>query len=109
MTAQWRAWFAEHGVDLLLEATVPLTAPARGHGYDSGNLGGEGDPLIVLTSTWNFTGFPVVALPAGLGARSGLPVGVSLIGPPDAEPLLVQAAIDLQEHELPPLRLPADR
>jgi aspartyl-tRNA(Asn)/glutamyl-tRNA(Gln) amidotransferase subunit A len=109
VTAQWRAWFAEHGVDLLLEATVPLTAPARGHGYDSGNLGGEGDPLIVLTSTWNFTGFPVVALPAGLGARSGLPVGVSLIGPPDAEPLLVQAAIDLQEHELPPLRLPADR
>ena len=109
VTAQWRAWFAEHGVDLLLEATVPLTAPARGHGYDSGNLGGEGDPLIVLTSTWNFTGFPVVALPAGLGARSGLPVGVSLIGPPDAEPLLVQAAIDLQEHELPPLRLRADR
>lgn len=90
-----------------LEPTVPLTAFARGPGYDSGNLGGEGDPLIVFTSTWNFTGFPVVALPAGLGARSGLPVGVSLIGPPDAEPLLVQAAIDLQEHELAPLRLDA--
>ena len=104
MTARWRSWFADHDVDLLLEPTVPITAFARGHGYDSGNLGGEGDPLIVLTSTWNFTGFPVVALPAGLGARSGLPVGVSLIGPPDAEPLLVQAAIDLQEHELPPLR-----
>jgi aspartyl-tRNA(Asn)/glutamyl-tRNA(Gln) amidotransferase subunit A len=109
MTAQWRAWFAEHRVDLLLEPTVPLTAPLRGHGYDSGHLGGEGDPLIVFTSTWNFTGFPVVALPTGLGARSGLPVGVSLIGPPDAEPLLVQTAIDLQEHELPPLRLGADR
>ena len=88
---------------------MPLTAFARGPGYDSGNLGGEGDPLIVFTATWNFTGFPVVALPAGLGARSGLPVGVSLIGPPDAEPLLVQAAIDLQEHHLPPLRLDADR
>jgi aspartyl-tRNA(Asn)/glutamyl-tRNA(Gln) amidotransferase subunit A len=109
VTARWRAWFAEHGVDLLLEPTVPLTAQLRGHGYDSGNLGGEGDPLIVFTSTWNFTGFPVVAVPAGLGARSGLPVGVSLIGVPDSEPLLVQAAIDLQEHELPPLRLDADR
>jgi aspartyl-tRNA(Asn)/glutamyl-tRNA(Gln) amidotransferase subunit A len=109
MTARWRAWFAGHEVDLLLEATVPLTAFARGHGYDSGNLGGEGDPLIVLTSTWNFTGFPVVALPAGLGARSGLPVGVSLIGPPDSEPLLIQAAIDLQAHELPPLDLDARR
>ena len=84
-----------------------MTAFVRGHGYDSGNLGGEGDPLIVLTSTWNFTGFPVVALPAGLGSRSGLPVGVSLVGLPDAEPVLVQAAIDLQGHELPPLRLPA--
>ncbi len=109
MTARWRAWFADHGVDLLLEATVPLTAFARGHGYDSGNLGGQGDPLIVLTSTWNFTGFPVVALPAGLGSRSGLPVGVSLIGPPDSEPLLVQAAIDLQAHELPPLNVDARR
>ena len=109
MTARWRAWFAEHRVDLLLEATVPLTAFTRGHGYDSGNLGGEGDPLIALTATWNFAGFPVVALPAGLGGRSGLPVGVSLIGPPDAEPLLVQTAIDLQEHQLPPLRLAADR
>ena len=51
----------------------------------------------------------MVALPAGLGSRSGLPVGVSLVGLPDAEPVLVQAAIDLQEHELPPLRLPAER
>jgi aspartyl-tRNA(Asn)/glutamyl-tRNA(Gln) amidotransferase subunit A len=51
----------------------------------------------------------VVALPTGLGSRSGLPVGVSLIGLPDSEPLLVQAAIDLQEHELPPLRLDAER
>jgi aspartyl-tRNA(Asn)/glutamyl-tRNA(Gln) amidotransferase subunit A len=100
VTARWRAWFADHGVDLLLEPTVPMTAFARGHGYDSGNLGGEGDPLIALTATWNFTGFPVVALPAGLGTRSGLPVGISLVGPPDAEPLLVQAAIDLQEREI---------
>jgi aspartyl-tRNA(Asn)/glutamyl-tRNA(Gln) amidotransferase subunit A len=105
VTERSRAWFADHGVDLLLEPTVPLTAPLRGHGYDSGNLGGEGDPLIVFTATWNFAGFPVAAVPAGLGARSGLPVGVSLIGVPDSEPLLVQAAIDLQEHELPPLRL----
>jgi aspartyl-tRNA(Asn)/glutamyl-tRNA(Gln) amidotransferase subunit A len=108
VTAGWRAWFAEHRVDVLLEPTVPMTAPPRGDGYDSGHLGGEGDPLIALTATWNFTGFPVVALPAGLGTRSRLPVGVSLVGPPDAEPLLAQAAIDLQEHELPPPRLDAE-
>jgi Asp-tRNA(Asn)/Glu-tRNA(Gln) amidotransferase A subunit family amidase len=84
-----------------------MTALPRSDGYDPDHVGGEGDPLIAFTATWNFTGFPVVALPAGLGARSGLPVGVSLVGPPDAEPLLVQAAIDLQAAELPPLVLGA--
>jgi aspartyl-tRNA(Asn)/glutamyl-tRNA(Gln) amidotransferase subunit A len=105
VTAQWRDWFAEHRADALLEPTVPMTARPRGEGYDPGHLGGEGDPLIALTSTWNFTGFPVVAFPAGLGARSRLPVGVSLVGPPDSEPVLVQAAIDAQAGALPPLRL----
>jgi Asp-tRNA(Asn)/Glu-tRNA(Gln) amidotransferase A subunit family amidase len=107
VTEQWRAWFADERIDALLEPTVPMTARPRGDGYDPGHLGGEGDPLIAFTSTWNFTGFPVVALPAGVGARTGLPVGVSLIGPPDAEPLLVQAGIDLQAEGLPPLRLVA--
>ncbi len=101
VTSAWRDWFGAHSVDVLLEPTVPLTAPLRGHGYDSGNLGGQGDPLIEFTATWNFTGYPVVALPAGLGARSGLPVGVSLVGLPDTEPLLAQVGIDLQAQELP--------
>jgi aspartyl-tRNA(Asn)/glutamyl-tRNA(Gln) amidotransferase subunit A len=101
VTERWCAWFADHRVDALLEPTVPMTARPRGDGYDPGHLGGEGDPLIAFTATWNFTGFPVVAVPAGLGSRSGLPVGVSLVGTPDAEPLLVQTAIDLQAAELP--------
>jgi len=105
VTERWRAWFAEHRIDALLEPTVPMTAQPRGDGYDPGHLGGEGDPLIAFTATWNFTGFPVVAFPTGLGSRSRLPVGVSLVGLPDTEPPLVQAAIDLQAAELPPLRL----
>jgi aspartyl-tRNA(Asn)/glutamyl-tRNA(Gln) amidotransferase subunit A len=102
VTEAWRMWFADHRVDVLLEPTVPITARPRGEGYDPGHLGGEGDPLIVLTATWNFTGFPVATLPAGLGGETGLPVGVSLIAPHDAEPVIVQAAIDLQAHALPP-------
>jgi aspartyl-tRNA(Asn)/glutamyl-tRNA(Gln) amidotransferase subunit A len=105
VTEAWRAWFVDHRVDVLLEPTVPITARPRGDGYDPGHLGGEGDPLIALTATWNFTGFPVAALPAGVGRDSGLPVGVSLIAPHDAEPVIVQAAIDLQENELPALML----
>jgi aspartyl-tRNA(Asn)/glutamyl-tRNA(Gln) amidotransferase subunit A len=107
VTQGWRAWFAEHRIDALLEPTVPMTAKPRGDGYDPGHLGGEGDPLIAFTATWNFTRFPVATLSAGLGPRSGLPVGFSLVGPPDAEPLLARAAIDLQATELPPPRPPA--
>jgi aspartyl-tRNA(Asn)/glutamyl-tRNA(Gln) amidotransferase subunit A len=107
VSAGWCAWFAEHRIDAILEPTCVVPAPARGHGYDSGQIGGAGDPLIVLTSTWNFAGFPAVALPSGVGARSGLPVGVSLIGLPDSEPALVQLGMDLQERELPPLVPPA--
>ena len=99
-SAAWEDWFAEHAIDAVLEPTVPMTAPPRGEGYDSGRLGGEWDPLIALTATWNATGFPVVALPAGAGPRSGMPVGVSLIAPRGREAELVAVAIDLQEHEL---------
>ena len=106
-TAAWEAWFAAHRIDALLEPTVPLTAQLRGSGYDSGNLGGQADPLIAFTATWNMTGFPVAALPAGLGARSGLPVGVSLIAPRGREAQLLALAIDLQERELRPLEVPA--
>ena len=81
MTSAWEAWFAEHRVDVLLDPTVPMPAEPRGEGYDAGNLGGDGDPWIAFTATWDATGFPVAALPAGLGARSGLPVGVSLVAP----------------------------
>lgn len=52
-TAAWEDWFSEHGVDLILEPTSPTTAPLRGTGYDSGHLGGEPDPLIRLTATWD--------------------------------------------------------
>jgi aspartyl-tRNA(Asn)/glutamyl-tRNA(Gln) amidotransferase subunit A len=101
-SAEWETWFADHDIDLLLEPTVPLVAHVRGKRYEPGHAGGEGDPLISLTATWELTGFPAAALPAGVGRRTGLPVGISLVAPRGAESPLVQAAIDLQEHALPP-------
>jgi aspartyl-tRNA(Asn)/glutamyl-tRNA(Gln) amidotransferase subunit A len=101
-TAVWEAWFDQHRLDALLEPTVPFTARPRGDGYDSGHLAGEADPVIALTYTWNMTGFPVASLPAGLGARSGMPVGVSLIAPRGREAELLELAIDLQELALTP-------
>lgn len=107
VTAAWERWFADNGVDLLLEPTVPNTAEPRGSGYEAGRPAGEGDPLIRFTATWDATGFPVAALPTGLGDRTGLPVGVSLVAPRGAEVRVLQAGIDLQEHTLPPVPIAA--
>jgi aspartyl-tRNA(Asn)/glutamyl-tRNA(Gln) amidotransferase subunit A len=102
LTAAWEAWFAEHRVDAILEPSVPMTAQQRGDGYDPGHLGGDGDPWIVLSSTWDATGFPVAAFPSGLGARSALPVGLSLVAPRNHEAAVVGIALEL-EHVLPRL------
>ena len=56
------------------------------------------DPFVALTYLWDWTGFPVAALPAGLGATSGLPVGVSLIGPTGADWDLLAAGAALQSR-----------
>ena len=73
----WAGWLAEHRIDALLEPTIPIVAPLRGDGYDHA---GTDYALISLTHVWDWTGFPVAALPAGVGS-AGLPVGVSLVGP----------------------------
>ncbi len=92
---RWLDWFAEHRVDAVLEPTVPIVARPRGHGYD--------EPFtdaaeISFTHYWNWTGFPVAALPSGVGSRSGLPVGVSLIGAAGSDWDLLAAGIALQER-----------
>ena len=82
LTATWADWLGEHRIDALVEPTVPLVARERGHGYDAPFTDFE---EISLTHYWDWTGFPAVALPSGVGSRSGLPVSVSLIGAPGAE------------------------
>ena len=77
VTAAWASWLDEHGLDAMLEPTVPVVAPLRGEGYDHAATDFD---LISLTHYWNWTGFPVVALPTGVGPASGLPTSVSLIG-----------------------------
>jgi aspartyl-tRNA(Asn)/glutamyl-tRNA(Gln) amidotransferase subunit A len=81
-TAAWADWLAEHRIDAIVEPTVPIVARPRGHGYD--------EPFtdydeISLTHYWDWVGFPVVALPSGVGPRSGLPVSISVIGRPGAD------------------------
>jgi aspartyl-tRNA(Asn)/glutamyl-tRNA(Gln) amidotransferase subunit A len=106
-TAAWRDWFAEHRITAVIEPTVTVVAWPRGDGYDCAGSDAE---LIALTHYWNWTGFPVAALPAGVGSHSGLPVGASLIGAPGSDWELLGLGIALQA-ELgvpgPPVPAPA--
>jgi aspartyl-tRNA(Asn)/glutamyl-tRNA(Gln) amidotransferase subunit A len=81
-TAAWLDWLDEHRVDAIVEPTLPIVAPLRGRGYEE-PFGDIDD--ISLTHYWDWTGFPVVSLPSGVGARSRLPVSVSLVGAPGAD------------------------
>jgi aspartyl-tRNA(Asn)/glutamyl-tRNA(Gln) amidotransferase subunit A len=92
-TWRWVDWFAEHRVDALIEPTVPIVAQPRGHGYDEAFTDVA---EISLTHYWNWTSLPVVALPSGVGGRSGLPVGVSLIGAPGSDWDLLATGVSLQ-------------
>jgi aspartyl-tRNA(Asn)/glutamyl-tRNA(Gln) amidotransferase subunit A len=92
-TYAWLDWFAEHRVDAVIEPTVPVVAWVRGDGYDHWGTDAE---LISLTSYWNWTGLPAAALPAGIGSASGLPVGVSLVGPDASDWELLGLGIALQ-------------
>jgi aspartyl-tRNA(Asn)/glutamyl-tRNA(Gln) amidotransferase subunit A len=94
-TAAWEDWLAEHRIDAVVEPTVPLVAPRRGKGYDM-FFTEEGADYIRFTHYWNWTGFPVAALPSGVGPRSGLPTGVSLIGGAGAEWRVLGLGTELQ-------------
>jgi aspartyl-tRNA(Asn)/glutamyl-tRNA(Gln) amidotransferase subunit A len=88
-------WFAEHRVDAIVEPTVPLVARPRGGGYDEAFTDLA---EISLTQYWDWVGFPVVAFPSGRGPVTGLPTGVSLIGPPGSEWQLLAWGAELERR-----------
>jgi aspartyl-tRNA(Asn)/glutamyl-tRNA(Gln) amidotransferase subunit A len=106
LTRAWAAWLDEHRLAAVLEPTIPVVAPLRGEGYDHA---GTDYALISLTHFWDWTGFPVVALPAGVGL-GGLPVGVSLVGRAGADWELLslgdalQAELGVPEPPVCPVR-----
>jgi aspartyl-tRNA(Asn)/glutamyl-tRNA(Gln) amidotransferase subunit A len=96
-SAAWSDWLDDERIDAVLEPTVPIVAPPRGHGYDA-FFTDEAIAYIAFTYTWDWTGFPVASLPSGVGRRSGLPVGVSVIGAPGSEVTLLEMGIALQDE-----------
>jgi aspartyl-tRNA(Asn)/glutamyl-tRNA(Gln) amidotransferase subunit A len=93
--------------DLLAMATVPIEP------FDAGEIGPEWacEPADLRWLAWspatypfNLSGQPAVSLPAGV-TRSGLPVGLQLVGPVGADGLVLTTArrIEAQLGSLPTL------
>jgi aspartyl-tRNA(Asn)/glutamyl-tRNA(Gln) amidotransferase subunit A len=91
-----RAWFAERleEHDALLVPTTPFAAPRID--AETVDLGSSGTVQLstvgpgYLTCSVNLAGLPAVNLPAGRSGR--LPVGVSLVGRPGGESVVLEMA-----------------
>ncbi|HEX6117752.1 MAG TPA: amidase [Solirubrobacterales bacterium] len=95
--------------DLLLTPTIP-SQPRRLGALDGvGFLGAvvRSQPMVAYCAVWNLFGNPAASVPAGTSS-AGLPLAVQLVGAPNDEPTILQAAAQL-ERELgwPERRPPA--
>jgi amidase len=90
---------------LFADADVLLTPALAGPPIPVGSSTGHGALRTVdaqsrwappYTAVWNHLGNPALALPGGR-TRDGLPLGVQLVGPPDAEERLLALAIQLEQ------------
>jgi Asp-tRNA(Asn)/Glu-tRNA(Gln) amidotransferase A subunit family amidase len=106
---QIRGWFADafDRVDLLLAATTPYVAPP----IDAEEVDlGDGTTIDVHrggpswhTTAANVAGLPALSVPFA-GSSEGLPMGVQLIGPANAEDALLAAAELLRPSDDEPRR-----
>jgi amidase len=103
------------GVDALLTPTLAARPPLLGE-----RIMGEEDwegmlqllRIVAFTPTWNMTGQPAVAVPAGLDGE-GLPVSVQLVGRPADEATIIRLAAWLEAARpwrdlRPPVSVTAD-
>jgi aspartyl-tRNA(Asn)/glutamyl-tRNA(Gln) amidotransferase subunit A len=118
LPAKAREWFAQRldTFDVLIGPSAPYPAPRADE--DDVEVG-EGRRVDVhLGGTSSFTrpgslaGVPGLTIPAGLGARSGMPVGVQLTAAWGQDETLLALAAELEAATftappLPPERLPA--
>ncbi|MDY5786069.1 amidase family protein [Corynebacterium sp.] len=84
--------------DLFLTPVAPHSALKIGQLDGLGYLRAawKANRVAGFTTPWNVTGNPAASVPAGFDAN-GLPVGVQIVGPPNGEQLIFQAAAQLQE------------
>ena len=79
-------------VDVVVSPTVPLVAPPIGRTLEPGGPLNVPPRLVANRTTvpCNLTGMPAISVPCGFS--DGLPVGLQIMGPAFAEPLVLRAA-----------------
>jgi aspartyl-tRNA(Asn)/glutamyl-tRNA(Gln) amidotransferase subunit A len=91
---QGRISAALDGVDLLLTPTMPVDVPRA----DPDDVLRVSRRLGQLTYPWSLHAGPTLALPVGFHPASGMPVGVQLTAPEDAEDVLFSAGLWFQQQ-----------
>jgi amidase len=85
------AWFGD--ADVVVTPTVGILPPRVGAfaGLSGEDTFRAAAPIGAFTAPFNVSGQPAISIPAGR-ARSGLPIGVQLVGRPGADRLLLALA-----------------
>ncbi len=85
-------------IDVILAPTLPIAAPRIGE--KEVVIGGEKETvrsaLVRLNRPANLTGHPAISIPCGF-TRSGLPIGLQLIGPHWSEARLLSIALAYED------------
>ncbi|MEZ5652639.1 MAG: indoleacetamide hydrolase [Burkholderiaceae bacterium] len=92
---RYRQLFTENRVEALVFPTVPVVALAAGP--DSSSLENFG-LVIQNTDPGSNAGIPGLQIPAGLGPRTGLPVGLEIDGPADSDRRLIEIGLMIESR-----------
>ncbi|MGG6240944.1 amidase [Nodosilinea sp. AN01ver1] len=91
-------FFEQHDILLTPSASVlPFPSTQTAVLDINGTALGNVVDYLAITYTLSLTGLPVVSIPCGW-TQSGLPVGIQIVGPPQAEAQMLQFAYFLQEQ-----------
>ena len=77
--------------DLLITPTLPITAFAKGRDVPEGWSSPDWTSWTPYTYPFNLTQQPAASVPCGL-TRTGLPIGLQIVGPRHADALVLRAA-----------------